>query len=263
MKGMVYNLDEASERINTETFNIFNLTPRLLCEWGRTNHPETNEPYITVRVAFSGNASHSSKGDITIPHGHYFEVMPHTLFGFEETPSINISQLWDGADVLFIDPPKVTTISDLRVFVDDVVSFINACKPLLADSRQRKLLIQGLRDYPHNQAKSAANLQAVNRPDTVSDVSEWGEPPGIKTGMITITKLAITAAWNIECEMGRKASAKDVIERLRKWVAGNLHPELIEITTHGVKWMTTAPDEKTYDIDACRATLKAWNKGRA
>ena len=166
----VYNLDEASKRINNETFNVFDITPRILCNWGWIYNQEANGPIIAVHVAFSGNASHSSKGDITIPYGHYFEVMPSTLFGFEEALSINISQLWDGADVLFIDPPKVATMSDLRVFVDDVVGFINAYKLLLENSRQKQLLIQGLRDWLDNQVKSAANLQAVNTPTVISNV---------------------------------------------------------------------------------------------
>ena len=217
MKGMVYNLDEASERINTETFNILNLTPRLLCEWGRTNHPETNEPYITVRVAFSGNASHSSKGDITIPYGHYFEVMPHTLFGFEETLSINISQLWDGADVLFIDPPKVTTISDLRVFVDDVVSFINACKLLLADSRQRKLLIQALRNYLPKVAQPEHAPKAKVASDAVTN--NW--------------KLKIQAEaarqWKALVSMGCSPTRHSIKDDLAKWCNVN------NVTTdHGI-----------------------------
>jgi hypothetical protein len=88
------------------------------------------------------------------------------------------------------------------------------------------------------------------------------EPPGITDGMVTITKLAITAAWEIESELGRKAAAKNVIKRLQEWVTSNKYAELIEIIPRGVKWMTSAPDEKKYDIDACRATLKAWHSKR-
>lgn len=88
------------------------------------------------------------------------------------------------------------------------------------------------------------------------------EPPGITDGMVTITKLAIKAAWEIECQIKRKASAKEVIERLQEWVTSNRCAELIEIIPRGVKWMTTAPKEKKYDTDACCATLKTWHKNR-
>ena len=100
-------------------------------------------------------------------------------------------------------------------------------------------------------------------PDVVDTTSKKNDqPPGITDGMVTITRLAITAAWEIEGEIKRKATAKEVIKRLQEWVNKNQHAELIEIIPHGVKWMTTAPDEKSYEIDACRATLKAWNKNR-
>lgn len=100
-------------------------------------------------------------------------------------------------------------------------------------------------------------------PDVVDMTSKKNDqPPGITEGMITITKLAITAAWEIEGEVGRIASAKEVIKRLQDWVTSKRYAELIEIIPRGVKWMTTAPDEKIYDIDACRAALKAWKKNR-
>ena len=209
MKGVVYNLDEASRRINNETFNFLDITPRILCDFVQINNPEINGPIIAVCVAFSGNASHSSKGGITIPYGHYFEVMPHTLFGFEETLSINISQLWDGADVLFIDPPKVTTISDLRVFVDDVVSFINACKPLLADSRQRKLLIQALRNYLPKVAQPEHAPKAKVASDAVTN--NW--------------KLKVQAAaarrWEELVGMGCSPTRGNIKSDLARWCREN------------------------------------------
>lgn len=98
-------------------------------------------------------------------------------------------------------------------------------------------------------------------PDVVDTTNKANDrPPGITDGMVTITKLAITAAWEIEGEIKRKATANEVIKRLQEWVTSSRYAELIEIIPHGVKWMTTAPDEKSYDIDACRATLKAWKK---
>lgn len=97
---------------------------------------------------------------------------------------------------------------------------------------------------------------------TDAPTTKDAEPPCITAGMVTITRLAITAAWEIECQSKQKAPAKKVIERLQEWVTSKRYADLIEIIPHGVKWMTTAPDEKPYDIDACRATLKAWHSSR-
>jgi hypothetical protein len=88
------------------------------------------------------------------------------------------------------------------------------------------------------------------------------EPPAVTKGLVTISRLAIKAAWEIECEKKRKASATEVIKRLQEWVTANQYEELIAVIPHGVKWMTTAPDEKRYDIGACSATLRSWHKRR-
>lgn len=102
---------------------------------------------------------------------------------------------------------------------------------------------------------SIANENAISR--TKDD------PPGITDGMVAITKLAIKAAWEIECETGRKASARNVITKLQEWVANKEEEDLIGATAHGVKWIPTTSDEKLYDIDACRKTLQKWHKNRA
>lgn len=98
-------------------------------------------------------------------------------------------------------------------------------------------------------------------PKTTSKTKD--KPPGITEGMVAITKLAISAAWQIECSIGRKASAKEVIKMLQEWVDSKKYEDLIYKIPNGVTWMTSAPDEKKYDIDACRATLKSWHKNRA
>jgi len=111
-----------------------------------------------------------------------------------------------------------------------------------------------------------STLKQVWEADAVEHVSDSAnikandEPPGITEGMVAITKIAINAAWQIRCEIGRKASAKEVIKKLQEWVMSKKEPDLIKIIPHGVVWMTSAPDEKPYDINACRATLKAWEK---
>lgn len=109
---------------------------------------------------------------------------------------------------------------------------------------------------------SNSNVNSVA--DSVSEmiIKDPDNPPGITSGMVAITELAIRAAWQLECQTGRKASAKDVIKMLQSWVGSRDHTELREILPHGVKWMTISNVEKDYNNEACRKTLTAWHANR-
>ena len=95
---------------------------------------------------------------------------------------------------------------------------------------------------------------------------EWGKKYGIPLGVsertVKITKIAIKAAWQIECETGRKAFAKEVVKLLKLWVKSKQEADLIDVISNGVTWITSKTDLKAYDIDACRGTLKNWHKRR-
>lgn len=90
--------------------------------------------------------------------------------------------------------------------------------------------------------------------------------PG-KMPSVTIGKLAIKAAWQIEGETGKRATAKQVIEKLQSWVDHKDNTEavaeLIDKIPNGVKWVTSAGKENSYDIGACQKTLETWKKSRA
>ena len=142
----MYNLDEAAERINKEaglTHTPFEVTPRMLCDWGRIYDGYA----VSIQLAFRGNVLNSSKGEITIPYGNYFDVPPDLLFEFEMTDSVNITRLFDGADVLFIEPPMVETMDSLRIAAKDVTDFVTAFKAVLADSQKQQAMAQALRNY--------------------------------------------------------------------------------------------------------------------
>lgn len=85
-------------------------------------------------------------------------------------------------------------------------------------------------------------------------------PPG-KLPRTSIGKFAIQAAWLIECDTGKAATAKQVIEMLQSWVDLD-YPELLEKVPHGVKWATSRSGSKIYGIDACAKALDTWNKSR-
>lgn len=93
-------------------------------------------------------------------------------------------------------------------------------------------------------------------------IKKGNEPAPGKLPKIAIGKLAVEAAWEIELETLKIASALAVMERLRAWVEKREGDCLTGKTKHGVTWMTTKLIEKTYDLEACRKTLKTWHDSR-
>ena len=89
--------------------------------------------------------------------------------------------------------------------------------------------------------------------------------PG-KLPPVAIGKLAITAAWNIQYESGRAATADKVIERLQKWADDGTYPDVLlksDKKNRGVNWRLKKTGlEKSYDIGACGKTLETWMKSR-
>ncbi len=76
-----------------------------------------------------------------------------------------------------------------------------------------------------------------------------------------IGKLAITAAWLIECEIGKRATANQVIKKLQKMEPDE--PVITEVIAHGVNWVTTKGKINSYDTQTCAKTLETWTKSRA
>lgn len=88
--------------------------------------------------------------------------------------------------------------------------------------------------------------------------------PG-KLPKVTIGKLAVIAAWEIERESGKRATSPATIKRLQKWAVDERHESLAkEITASGVKWTPMRKiNPKGYDVEACEKTLETWFKSRA
>jgi len=84
--------------------------------------------------------------------------------------------------------------------------------------------------------------------------------PG-KMPKVGIRKLAIKAAWQIECVTKKLATSKQVIEMLQSWVEGD-YPELLEKIPYGVKWVTGKGEERYFDKEACGKALDTWQKSR-
>lgn len=87
-------------------------------------------------------------------------------------------------------------------------------------------------------------------------------PPG-KLPKIAIGKLAIQAAWEIECETGRRATADAVINRLRSWSESGDDGFLHSKSKFGVIWVPKRRNiQKEYTLDACGKALEIWFKSR-
>ena len=91
-------------------------------------------------------------------------------------------------------------------------------------------------------------------------IADFTDIPG-KLPNISVGRLAILAAWQIECETKRAASRDEVMAMLQKWATDGSHPEtLIKAAKEkrAVEWNTTELKPKIYDIEACGKALKTW-----
>lgn len=85
-----------------------------------------------------------------------------------------------------------------------------------------------------------------------------GRMPRIGSG-----KYAIKAAWEIECETQCKATARQVMSRLKEWADGALKGELCAVKDkNSVIWYTNVGEEKEFDQEACHKALQTWHKSR-
>lgn len=115
-------------------------------------------------------------------------------------------------------------------------------------------------------------LQVAPAPPTVpagqeenlSDETDLENIPGLipRTGN---GKLAVKAAWHLECKTRKTATARKVLALLIEWAKSGEEPELRvnQKTSHAVDWITIGQKQKTYHYDALEKTLGAWNKSRA
>lgn len=104
--------------------------------------------------------------------------------------------------------------------------------------------------------------EQVTIPQT--NIEDNDSPPG-KMPRTETGKLAVEAAWEIECETGGKTSADIVMVTLQAWANAkpNNHPALVKSIPHGVVWATKKErKEKNYMIEDCGRHLADWYKSR-
>ena len=78
-------------------------------------------------------------------------------------------------------------------------------------------------------------------------------------------KLAVKAAWIIECKQNRRATDKEVMSLLQEWADKGSEPAVLkksQMNNRCVIWTTDKCKEKTYTLEACQKALRTWNKSR-
>ena len=89
--------------------------------------------------------------------------------------------------------------------------------------------------------------------------------PG-KIPRTAVGKLAIKAAWQIECDTKRAATAREVVTRLQEWADAGSEPATLSKSDKNKKaviWLTGKGAAKLYDVDACGKALETWRKSCA
>lgn len=90
-----------------------------------------------------------------------------------------------------------------------------------------------------------------------------GQIPG-KLPNVASGRLAVKAAWEIELETKRAATAPEVMKRLQSWADEGKEPEYL-IRSDRIKkcvvW-NAGSKEKHYDTEACGRTIERWKKSR-
>lgn len=114
-----------------------------------------------------------------------------------------------------------------------------------------------------NQAAPTPAAKGKTAPAIAGTTSKANDEPPGKMARTEAGKLTIEAAWEIECETGKKTTADIVMDRLQMWANAkpNNHPALIKSIPHGVVWATKKDrKEKNYMIEHCGNHLAEWYK---
>ena len=108
---------------------------------------------------------------------------------------------------------------------------------------------------------SPSSCDVVHQPERATK-ENLEQIPG-KLPRAAIGKVVVKAAWELECQKGRRATAKEVMARLQEWAKEGTEPDVLkESIPHGVRWITAKGKEKPHDVEACGKALGTWKKSR-
>lgn len=153
-----------------------------------------------------------------------------------------------GFDLLFEDPgPTATPSTTLPVSVSNTLKI-------------PEVEISGVAMASATQKSDQPKLPMQMEETTTSQTEIPGKMPRTGAG-----RLAVEAAWQIECRTNRPASCKDVMTQLQEWAddgskAGTLVSS--DRAKRAIFWTTMTGCERKFDVEACRKALETWNKSR-
>lgn len=110
---------------------------------------------------------------------------------------------------------------------------------------------------------AARSVEAVKRQQSsTAPAKDAGAIPG-EVPKVASGRLAVQAAWEIECETSKRATAKEVMQRMRQWANDGRYGELTSpLSGNAVEWVTTKGKSNKYDLEACGKTLARWHESR-
>lgn len=154
-----------------------------------------------------------------------------------------------------IQTGKIRPRSKITGVFDNSLAFMGKRAPISLSDAMAFLIGEGM---------TLDNALTSGAPEN-NEIADFTDIPG-KLPNISVGRLAILAAWQIECEIKRAASRDEVMARLQKWATDGIYPEtLIKAAKEkrAVEWNTTDMKPKIYDIEACGKALKTWIESRA
>ncbi|MDR3412240.1 MAG: hypothetical protein P4L87_15060 [Formivibrio sp.] len=146
-----------------------------------------------------------------------------------------------------------------NIFRNDAIKFCKKERILLRFQSQKAQVV--------NQEMQATNKETktINQDDNKNEKSNKQKSGNLIPGKcprVYIRKLVVKAAWEIECETGSKASARKVIEILKRWRDDGTYTNLQASTGNSVKWCTNKGKEHYFDVKNCGDALNDWHKTR-
>lgn len=80
---------------------------------------------------------------------------------------------------------------------------------------------------------------------------------------ISVGKLAVRIAWDIEQQTGKFARPKEVMTILQQLADEGKHSEFLQKRHHkGVEWLTDKSEDRIYTLNGCGTALREWRKSR-
>jgi len=152
-----------------------------------------------------------------------------------------------------------------EIFRSDLVKFCKGerYRAVFSDNESPSCS-EGLAPSPVPAGGGDVSLASPTHSSGADTVARCLPIPCIETRAIAITKKSLEAAWEIECETGARATAKEVIALLKIWVTSPSRSDdvLMGVTLNGVLWRTAKQENKEYDRAACSVTLRQWFERR-